>query len=50
MSKYRAPATAKAKVRESAELRHHEAVVMEAEARTGYRVLWPADHTVGSVE
>ncbi|KAF2626855.1 hypothetical protein BU25DRAFT_73865 [Macroventuria anomochaeta] len=51
ISKYRAPVTVEAKVREGDELRHHDAVVkdmMEAGARTEKQVLWPADHTVDS--
>ena len=51
ISKYRAPVTAEAKVREGDELRHRNAAVMnimEAEARTEKQVSWPADQTANS--
>ena len=48
ISKNRAPVTAEAKVREGDELRHHDAVVMEAGARTERQISWAADHTANN--
>ncbi len=50
MSKYRAPVTAGAKVREGDEVRHHDTIAMamvEARARKEKQTLLSADNIVG---